>query len=182
MYMKTMATAEDLLQCEHRDTQPVLRMVAGGRQMVWEQCQFCGKGIQALKKSDFNCATLPLWDVELVQHRDATLREYYDQRAADFRADAEEQREAAQAEFAEKYAAYLRSPEWARVKRRALVRDNFRCQHCFKEVNESTSNAHHVLPYGYETFRAYGYSLTYEVVTLCIRCHAAAHGKPVGKP
>ena len=174
MYMTTRVSAEAILECKHERRRPTIRIV-GGREMVWEQCPDCGKGIGSLKKKDFDCAALPQWDEALVEERAETIRQYYEQRAADSRAEWDARIQNERDDFQEKYAAYLKTPEWARVKRRALVRDNFRCQHCFTEVNETSSQAHHILPYGYDTFRKYGYSLTFEVVTLCLRCHALAH-------
>ena len=175
MYMVAGMSAESLLECTHEHTQAVRRVIAGGREMVWEQCITCGKGIGSLKKTNYYVDALPEWDEEAVTRRAETIRLYYEQRSADSRAEWDARIQGEREEFGEKYATYLKSPEWARLKRRALVRDHFRCQHCFAEVNETSSQAHHILPYGYDTFRRYGYSLTFEVVTLCLRCHALAH-------
>jgi len=55
--------------------------------------------------------------------------------------------------------------------------DNFQCQNCGSEVEAHTSQAHHILPWGYETYNRYGYSMRFEVVTLCTQCHQRAHGE-----
>ncbi len=170
MYMTSFASA-DILKCNHARKQAVRRIDGSGVLKVYEQCPDCGHSFGQRKKADYYVESLPWWDEEVIAQREEQRAAYYQALNSERERRIQDEKE----EFQRAYAAYLRTPEWARVKRRALVRDNFRCQHCFTEVNETSSQAHHILPYGYDTFRKYGYSLTFEVVTLCLRCHALAH-------
>lgn len=170
MYMTSVAPP-NIIECQHERKHAVRRVDGSGVLKVYEQCPDCGHSFGQRKKADYRVETLPWWDDSIIAQREKERAAYYESLNAERETRILEERE----DFNRAYAAYLRTPEWARVKRRALVRDHFRCQHCFAEVNETTSQAHHILPYGYDTFRKYGYSLTFEVVTLCLRCHALAH-------
>lgn len=173
MYMDATAPAADILECTHQHCHAVRRIDASGVLKVYVQCIDCGAGRGARRKADYDVEALPWWDEEVIARR----REAQDARYAQMRAMWDAQREQENEAWQERYRAYLHTDHWARVKRRALLRDNFRCQHCGKEVNESTSQAHHIRPWGYETFNRFGYSMLFEVVTLCTRCHAAAEGR-----
>lgn len=120
--------------------------------------------------AEYDVDSLPWWDEGLITRRDAAREREYERRRAASEQEHDERSAA--------YRTYLHSEQWAWIKRKALERDGCRCRHCGCTVDARTSNAHHILPWGYTTWRAYGYSMLYEVVTLCLRCHQAAHGRP----
>lgn len=162
-----------LHQCAHQRQRVTRRRLSNGTVQVWGQCLDCGSALGARRKTDYNLDSLPWWDASLPRRREELQLKLTDLRVAQWQAERAAESDA----FQRVYAEYLRSEDWQRLKRRALTRDNFRCQHCGCEVNPRTSNPHHILPWGYETLRQHGYSMLFEVVTLCRRCHALAHGR-----
>ncbi len=162
----------DILTCTCTDMHAVRRVV-GGNVCVYLQCPICGRGGGAKKKADYDVDALPWWNDHIVAAREEAWKQQAQQRQEEFY----NERQSYVDEFHQRYAPYLKTPHWAGIKRRALLRDNFRCQHCHTPVNASNSQAHHIRPWGYETFNRYGYSMLFEVVTLCTDCHAEAEGR-----
>ena len=71
-------------------------------------------------------------------------------------------------------------PDWPEQRRKALERDNYRCQAC-GESNEETSialNAHHIQPYKSFDTDAEANKVD-NLVCLCISCHRKWEGLPV---
>jgi len=66
------------------------------------------------------------------------------------------------------YAEYLRTPEWARKRRLAIKKADFRCERCGSAVN---LEVHHL------TYDRLGHELLTDLVVLCHNCHSTIHGK-----
>lgn len=65
------------------------------------------------------------------------------------------------------YATYLESPEWARLRRRAIVRAGGRCQLC---NSRKSLNVHH------RTYTRIGEERLDDLTVLCRSCHERFHG------
>jgi 5-methylcytosine-specific restriction endonuclease McrA len=162
-----------ILDCKHEGMRPVRRIDGSGVLKVYLQCPVCGTGGGARAKKDFDVDALPWWDASLIDERNAAWERERLRRNGEW----EQQRVAYKNEFHSRYDRYLRTEQWHALKHAALKRDGYTCQHCGKTVTSSTSQGHHIRPWGYETFNRCGYSMLFEIVTLCVRCHEAAEAR-----
>lgn len=169
-------TIERYSYCTHEEVAPRRRTRINGAVVVVAQCVKCGSERRTLPKRDFDFDALPAFDESLIEQENENARAFYAGQRERIDTYIEQQREAEREARRQNYRTYLHSDHWARLKLRALARDNYHCQHCGRTVTADTSNAHHILPWGYETWQNFGYSMLFEVVTLCLRCHAKAHG------
>lgn len=71
------------------------------------------------------------------------------------------------------YLRYLKSPQWAAIRRAVKLRAGHRCERCNRGGCEL--NVHH-LDYSF-IFREH--LAMHTLVCLCRQCHALAHGRPV---
>ena len=133
---------------------------------IYCQCEDCGETVgPAISKSKFpDWTKLPPFDVEKRNQRDKLRADAVAQKMAEFKEK--------QGEFWNKYAQYLKTPEWQQVRRRAILRDNFTCQNCFAKVTDYNAHAHHLT---YDSYKSQGVTYTFEVVTLCPKCHNEFH-------
>lgn len=69
------------------------------------------------------------------------------------------------------YRAYLASPEWKEVRRLAVRRRGYRCEHCGRLRRSIDLNVHHL------TYERRGYEQLEDLLVLCEPCHAREHGK-----
>ena len=77
----------------------------------------------------------------------------------------------------EKYVEYIKGEKFKELKMERLKLDEYRCQICFKKVDEKTSHCHHI------TYIRLGKESLSDVSTLCKECHEKLHdfhGKNVG--
>jgi len=65
------------------------------------------------------------------------------------------------------YSEYLRSPEWRKLRRAVLERENHKCQRC----KEKATHVHH-LHYGHIFHEELD-----DLEALCVDCHRKVHGK-----
>lgn len=73
--------------------------------------------------------------------------------------------------YSPEYEAYIRSPEWAEVKRRRLLIDGGKCCMCHTPVGDGVKWETHHLHYktlGHE-------NVLTDVCTLCVDCHKLIH-------
>jgi hypothetical protein len=70
---------------------------------------------------------------------------------------------------AERYAEYLRSPHWIKVRDAALKRAGHRCQTCNSDQN---LDVHH------RTYENLGHEFPMDLTVLCRSCHERIHGEP----
>jgi len=68
---------------------------------------------------------------------------------------------------------FYHSQEWLAIRQRALVRDNYLCQHCLKEKRiRQADTVHHIVPVKVDWSKRLDLS---NLVSLCHECHAKAH-------
>lgn len=131
------------------------RRIHGGGIQYGYQCCTCGRMVgHALKHSDVK-ELPPEWDYDLNDAWRAAQSRLVEQWSA---GRSQEQRE--------KYAAYLRSPEWRARRQLVMERERWVCQGCM--VNRATQ-VHHT------TYAHIFNELLFELVALCDDCHDAAH-------
>lgn len=65
------------------------------------------------------------------------------------------------------YGEYLRSPQWAELRRRVFVRDGGRCQFC----GERATQVHHL------TYKRFQNEKLFDLVSICDACHSDEHGR-----
>jgi 5-methylcytosine-specific restriction endonuclease McrA len=68
-----------------------------------------------------------------------------------------------------RYEAYLASPEWRALRRRAIRRDEGRCVKCGSKM---PLQVHHL------TYARMGHEQLDDLVTLCKACHELTHASP----
>lgn len=164
-------------QCEHENTRLTLYTLSNGTTAIYRQCDECGEktGTAISRATIPNWQSLPPFDVEKQDRRRAEVKEFYAAKRSEWEAQVKERKvyfAASHEERKQEYNAYLRTPEWQQVRRRALVRDNFTCQNCFCKVTHSSAQVHHLT---YDSLRRTGITFTFEVVSLCSACHKLYH-------
>lgn len=175
--------AESEYDCQHEHVAVVRFTDAIGRPSVRKQCQRCGAHVGDLKKNGYDLDKLPDWNEPLRED----WHNHKQQRAADARNDfvAQTQKQHAdeRAEWSRRYAAYLQSDQWKRVRRQVLERDGYICQNCFCKVAPNTypvpnrAEVHHL---SYDGYNRIGRTFAFECVTLCHKCHREYHGREQG--
>lgn len=160
---------EQEFKCNHRMATPVRYVKSNGAVCVRIQCMMCGESQGEKRKADYDINSLQDWN-EKVRERRRTQRskrrqELYEQE----RKRIAEERQEESAEWWSNYTAYLRSPEWHRVRQAVLQRDNHTCQACLR--NKAT-HAHHL---SYSLYNQLGRSAAFELVAICRTCHEAIH-------
>lgn len=159
--------------CDCKDAIPTRRTLSDGRVVVWLQCQTCGKSPHAVKSSKYDIESLPEFDDNLydairshhLKRRNeklSVIRERFEH-AAQERNDEESQ------EWWFNYSKYLRSDKWRTVRQRVLVRDGNVCQAC---LDRKADQVHHI---SYKMYDQLGYSLAFELISICYRCHKLIH-------
>lgn len=175
MDFEVQAAVSNPATCTHAFT-PTKYVQSNGVDIVRQQCIFCGTAGQALKKSDYDLATLADFD-ECFRERGNEQREHerltkweethahnvIEQAIVQQRVDADNSR------WWEDYNLYLSSMEWRLLRRRILDRDRDRCQGC---LTKQGVEVHHL---SYEMYNATGHSMAFECVTLCRECHDRIH-------
>ena len=71
-----------------------------------------------------------------------------------------------------KYETYLKSEEWASVRRRKLLDAEFKCEHCgyTPGIQKRKLEVHH------KTYERLGEELMFDLEVLCFNCHKKEHG------
>ncbi len=152
-------------KCDHPYTQLTRHTKSNGVHCVYVQCVRCGDKVKEASKAGVDILSLPVWNTKL---RD----EWNRLRTARLAELEKAQRETANQQWWKAYNAYLRTSQWAQLRRRVIVRDGFRCQNCFTEVTDSTAVCHHK---SYDGYNRRGHSFAFECVTLCKSCHDDYH-------
>lgn len=156
---------EDEFKCGHSNWNRCIKHTSDGRIQIVKQCKKCGLqvgGAESQRGIDISNLDLPLWNgnlhsnfLEQKRIRIAMLQD------------------ANNGQWHKQYETYLQSEQWKNLRRLVLARDDYTCQNCFCQVDES-ANIHHLSYQGYNT---HGFSFAWECITLCRKCHAAWHGK-----
>lgn len=164
------AQANCEFQCEHEEVALRRRIVGeGARQQkaIWKQCLRCGKGLEAVKKHPLSSAAegaLEPYD----EHAYAQWRAQWRDRVESLRATVQE---GEQDDWWERYEAYLRTPEWARLRTAVLGRDKGVCQGCLGRSGLPATQAHHL------TYVHLGQEFAWELTSVCLSCHERLHGR-----
>jgi len=181
---------EDVEQEFHHEHTPVptKQQKSNGVMVVVLQCATCGERLREASKSLYNLEALPWFDETLRQgtqeQKNARRQELREERSGLFQQEREDrlsewltQQEEQNKAWWEKYNSYLKTPHWANLRRIVILRDNCKCQNCFRSVTEQTAHVHHT---SYVGFNRLGYSYAFECVTLCRDCHINFHAEPTG--
>ena len=177
-------TIEQEFTCEHKQTHIVRFTQRNDVAVVRRQCKRCGAQVgNNLPKSEYNVARLPEWD-ESLREKWWQARSQRMQQAQQQLQDLHEQQRAAEnAEWQRRYRIYLQSPQWQRLKKIVLERDNYTCQNCRRKVVpnlyvvDNRAEVHHLT---YDGYNRIGESFAFELTTLCHDCHRRYHGRETG--
>ena len=171
--------AETEYDCKHERVSVVRFVDALGRSHVRKQCQRCGAHVGDERKNGYDVEKLPAWNEHLRENWHARKRERAEELRTDFVVQAQNEVDERRAA----YRAYLRTPEWQRVKKFVLQRDNYICQGCGCKVipnafsGPNRAEVHHKHYYDLNVTEK---SWAWECVTLCHKCHREYHGKDQG--
>jgi hypothetical protein len=141
-------------------------LMGNNRWRVIRYCPDCGFTLgNHLPFKDYDVDSLPILDRD-EQRRiiDAHWEARRTRKAAE--------REQADLEWRGNYEDYLRSDHWRRLRGFVLFRDQFMCQGCGCKVTAANSDGHHL---SYYWLNQIGHSFAFEIVTLCLACHAEIH-------
>lgn len=118
------------------------------------RCYKCGKEISEGCTSCARC-----WKLDRVGNRLGTTSTYKGEKHWNWKGGIKDYGE----RYTRKYKAWRKS---------VLVRDDYRCQHCWEKGDKYTLNAHHIKPF--KDYPDYRYDLD-NGVTLCLTCHTRVH-------
>lgn len=172
-YAKHRALSDSYI-CFHEDSQQIeLRWQLQGKlgKRFRYQCMRCGHLLEMVARAhvanpdtchEVNKSRRAEW----LQERALALKSLY----ADYRRRSIEERKTVVYQISVVYDEYIRSTEWARLRKLVLERDQFLCQGC---LMEKATQVHHL------TYAHLGCELLYELVSLCRDCHELAHAQRV---
>lgn len=175
-YRERMDSIQARYQCPCAHTVPTRRTLDNGVTAVWLQCLDCGRGIRALRKSDYDLESLPWFDSEKRDgyRAQATAEreresQWLDRRLEEIRHDEAADAEANDQAWWDAYRTYLRSRQWHALRQRVLKRDGKLCQAC---LSREATQVHHLT---YRLYDKLGYSAAFECVAICHHCHGKIH-------
>lgn len=149
--------AETCSYCGDSKTELRRRRIAGGSFQYAEQCTTCGRmRSTAVKASTIRHPDrLPAWDEELLTEYGKVLETA--------RLD---EREGEHAVWLIEHTAYLKTPEWRRLRAAAIARSRGLCEGC---ALRSPTQVHHL------TYQHWKQEFLWELVAICDECHERAH-------
>ncbi len=134
------------------------------------QCLTCGEIIKKFHKAEEPHPEkyLPVDDkIESMwrDRRSELYEEWRDKRRREYEKQEENERKDRQ----EKYAAYLKSPQWAALRKKVLDRDKNVCQGCGKTCTPFVLEIHHL------TYERIFREMLFDLVAVCHTCHDKIH-------
>lgn len=148
--------------CPHHDFEIRVRTLNNGHPQIRQQCLTCGEAFgTALPRKDHYDAA-PFNEEFLFQRSREEARRRF--RLASEHVASYAKRTL---EFQRRYDAYLKSPQWASLRRKVFARCENLCEGC--RVNRATE-VHHL------TYRHFENELLFELVGICRQCHDRFHG------
>jgi 5-methylcytosine-specific restriction endonuclease McrA len=150
-------------ECQHNRTETRRLINSAGAPMFKLQCLDCGAGVGEwiAKNKIRNFGGVLHWDRELQQAGERAREAAFQSR----RRRAVEDQENRTSEWWLKYAAYLRSPEWAYKSKLVLQRDKYECQARYIGCSGRANQAHHL------TYKHAFNEPLFDLVSVCERCH-----------
>ncbi len=154
--MVKLATVNECKSCNHdgiTNTQTMRALKCSNGSLQYKlQCNRCGLATSNPVKQELLAGE----QVEAWRH-DISLRLHEEREAA---------QQAELADMRTRYAAYLKTPEWARKRAQVMQRANNTCEGC------GTSRAHQV---HHKTYEHIGEEFLWELVAVCMQCHERLH-------
>lgn len=160
------------VDCQHTQANPTRFVQSNGVTVVVLQCEQCGANLGQRKKSNYDLASLPEFDVEKRENVGDLRSKYHRDQWQAKQDEYERERRQKIGEWWDAYNHYLCSQQWQQLRRRVIARDGFLCQNCFRKVTVDNANVHHI---SYEGYKNTGQTFAFECVTLCRSCHDAYH-------
>jgi len=153
---------EQEFTCLHGRSALTLQLRKGDKKFYRTQCLACGYIVKELRRSELSEAEIQ----SAIRFDDALSTEFWKRRNERY-AELEAQTLAKQqTEFDERYAAYLSSEQWRRIRAKVLQRDKQLCQGCL--INRAT-DVHHL------TYQRLYNELMFDLISLCRDCHEQLH-------
>ena len=147
------------LKCDCETTAIRSRTRNNGAEAHVIQCLTCGREMRQVKKS---ADELPSFDERLLERWQWRQREFWrlqtEQR--------ERQKEEENAEWWDRYSAYLKTKQWEEKRKLVLERDKYVCQGCRRN---KAHQVHHL------TYDNVFNELLFVLISVCIACHRLIH-------
>jgi hypothetical protein len=143
----------------HDDVETRKFVCSNGTIQYRNQCLKCGVQIGKNIPHQHANPPYPAWDAEL---RNRFWQERWE-------VESSAKRSAFNAELINRrnsHRMYLQSPQWRKVREKALRRDGYRCQGC---LDREATQVHHL------TYERHGRELLIDLVSLCDVCHDTIH-------
>lgn len=159
-----MQSENGCIHCPHPDHELRQRTKSNGSVTVWFQCLACGGAVGSQQKKAPNFYMLPKWDVAL-ENRTTRLREVLADRNRAAIANAEA---AAKEEWTRRYTQHVnpKNPKWMALRSKVIQRCGNLCEGCRERP---VHHVHHL------TYTHLGDELLFELVGVCLPCHAKIH-------
>lgn len=175
------AEIREEFDCLHERTRSTKRIVAGGAIQYVHQCLKCGKPTtQAVAKHKAIAANggrePPPFDDELFDKWNAASSAAWEQYHKDVNAYVKGEKdflELQSKQWRKEYEAYQKTPQWAALKEKVLLRAQGMCEGC----RDKRATVMHHLTYAH-VFN----ELLFELVALCEDCHNKAHSHKTAAP
>jgi len=155
--------------CSHDHAAPVKYTRSNGVISVRIQCPRCGESQGERKKAEYHLDGLGVWDESIRERWRTRRRERYEEVREAHLEEVRQDLEQKNAEWWRAYNAYLRTPQWHKMRSKVLDRDANLCQACL------TNKATHVHHLSYKLYDQLGKSAAFELVAICRSCHEQIH-------
>jgi hypothetical protein len=122
-----------------------------------------------VRRSEIQCNIdlIDLWNEELPKRWQAKVNAYWQARQQAY----EQEQQDKERQWRERYHAHMQSDKWKDLRRKVMNRCKGICEGCGTRPAQQVHHLH---------YQRLGAEMLFDLVAVCLTCHEAIHGRPIG--